>query len=265
MEDVGTKKLISETQKLLDNNSRLQERSRRKNEFLIRSAENLKKVITQRETNNKEQLIQWFTQGILDMTFYEENILVDDEFSEDQNGRERLHLILDALNKPEKIIAEIYGNDKKARDVLGGEIIETVNWRRGALLYMYCCEERGKDAIWDKSHFEQCLKEGVLCLKAMLDVRSPIEEEWKDVLGNDKETYELLSKGIFSDTHVLALMYGGEMCYWFFEQSPASMEFNCQQIGQILLQKYIDLVNGPLKGKGWNSSRANELLGFLNR
>uniref|UniRef100_A0A8C2BB77 Uncharacterized protein n=1 Tax=Cyprinus carpio TaxID=7962 RepID=A0A8C2BB77_CYPCA len=64
---------------------------------------------------------------VLDITFYEENRLVDQEFPEDTSPF-KIQQLLQDLTEPEVLV----------QSVLGLELLECLYWRRGALLYMYC-------------------------------------------------------------------------------------------------------------------------------
>ena len=71
--------------------------------------------------------------------------------------------------------------------------------------------------------------------------------------------------GIYTDTHMLALMYCGEMCYWYVQAVRDGLfdlcpEFDVKVIGSHVLKSYIQAVQGPLKGAGWSCDRAEELL-----
>ena len=74
--------------------------------------------------------------------------------------------------------------------------------------------------------------------------------------------------GVYSDTHVLALMYAGEMCHWFETMATAQIlshyvTFDPYLTGTHMLRTYIDVVIGPLKGQGWSTQRAQDLLTLL--
>lgn len=71
--------------------------------------------------------------------------------------------------------------------------------------------------------------------------------------------------GLFSDVHVLALMYCGEMCFWYhtYAKSSTATEFDAKSTGVKLLRDYINAVKGPLSGKGWNCDRAEQLIKVL--
>ena len=91
------------------------------------------------------------------------------------------------------------------------------------------------------------------------------------------ERFFILISGIFSDTHLLALMYSGELCYWHWkivketttdqsvkESSDAdencSGNFNSVSNGRRLLQKFVNIVQDCFKGRGWDCSRAEQIL-----
>uniref|UniRef100_A0A3P8U5I9 Uncharacterized protein n=1 Tax=Amphiprion percula TaxID=161767 RepID=A0A3P8U5I9_AMPPE len=75
------------------------------------------------ESSNASKLLQDYTQVILDITFYEENKLVDQEFPGDCSAF-KIQQLLEDLTEPES--------------VLGKEPLECLYWRHGALRYMYC-------------------------------------------------------------------------------------------------------------------------------
>ena len=69
--------------------------------------------------------------------------------------------------------------------------------------------------------------------------------------------------GIYSDTHLLGLMYAGEMCYWHVKhQDPQqdNTQFNARDTGRKILNLYIDTVKEYMTGRGWNCDRAEQLL-----
>ena len=82
-------------------------------------------------------------------------------------------------------------------------------------------------------------------------------------------TFIYLDLGIFSDTHMLALMYAGELCYWHSQvlkklPSTHTPKLDSKATGKVLLRKYMEVVEGPLKDQGWNCDRAKELIEILN-
>ncbi|XP_065834659.1 RAB7A-interacting MON1-CCZ1 complex subunit 1-like [Oscarella lobularis] len=128
---------------------------------------------------------------------------------------------------------------------------------------MYCStvrqnEERLKTV---PLQYEEMLRFGIDHLKKMLDVRQPIRGS---VECKDSDTKELLEYGAFSDTHVLGLMYLGEMCDWL-RNLKLEDEENRQitDLEQTVLKTYVKLTEGPLKSHGWSSANARSLLSKL--
>ncbi len=77
--------------------------------------------------------------------------------------------------------------------------------------------------------------------------------------------------GIFSDTHLLTMMYIGEMCFWAVKYEDCSMDsterkedrLHFRDIGTQILHKYVLACEGPLQGQGWNTENAKEILSIL--
>ncbi|XP_063312934.1 RAB7A-interacting MON1-CCZ1 complex subunit 1 [Pelobates fuscus] len=217
-----------------------------------------------------------YSKAILDITFYEENQLVDEDFVCD-----------DALQKVGELIRNLSEPERLARDaklhkkapVIEVEVLECLYWRRGALLYMYC-QTVGERECWhlrNPKTFQQCLSDGVSHLMKMLKMQSPLVLN-EDVSFQDLNTATLLSEGIFSDTHVLALMYCGEMCYWGLKYCSDSQSSNTgpengdrsqdklvafKDIGENVLETYISVCEGPLISQGWKTEKAKTILQFL--
>ncbi|XP_061756349.1 RAB7A-interacting MON1-CCZ1 complex subunit 1 isoform X2 [Nerophis ophidion] len=155
--------------------------------------------------------------------------------------------------------------------VLGLELLECLYWRRGALLYMYChtLHQRKQWIKQNKETFLKCIQEGVRYLMRMLQVRNSVKLNDGVVL-HDTATAGFLSEGIFSDTHLLTMMYIGEMCFWAVKYEDYSSEMmDCKDrlqfrdIGTQILNKYVLACEGPLQGQGWNTENAKEILSVL--
>lgn len=89
--------------------------------------------------------------------------------------------------------------------------------------------------------------------------------------------------GIFSDIHLLAMMYSGEMCYWGLKhcanQQPENHEVNTgvsgasytthkealdfREVGEKILKKYVSVCEGPLKEQEWSTTNAKQILNFF--
>lgn len=93
----------------------------------------------------------------------------------------------------------------------------------------------------------------------------------------------MASSGIFSDIHLLAMMYSGEMCYWGLKHcaeqqaehgdvDPAAAGASCtahsepldfREVGEKILRKYVSVCEGPLKEQEWNTTNAKQILNFF--
>ncbi|NWY20929.1 CE051 protein, partial [Aphelocoma coerulescens] len=229
-------------------------------------------------------LFQLYTQAVLDITYFEENQLVDEDFPEESSLQKLTELIY-ILSEPEDLVRECSINEEPI-NILGAELLECLYWRKGALLYMYChtAKERSEWLQENIATFKKCLNDGVHYLMKMLSFRCPLQLD-EDVSLQDKDTATLLSEGIFSDTHLLAMMYSGEMCYWGLkhcgegkQQSlesidpvsssdlgsrSESLSLDFQETGRNMLTKYVAVCEGPLKGQGWNTTTAKQMLRYF--
>lgn len=93
----------------------------------------------------------------------------------------------------------------------------------------------------------------------------------------------MIFPGIFSDIHLLAMMYSGEMCYWGLkhcaDQQPENHEVDSgvsgasymtrkepldfREVGEKILKKYVSVCEGPLKEQEWNTTNAKQILNFF--
>ncbi|XP_010146682.1 PREDICTED: UPF0600 protein C5orf51 homolog [Eurypyga helias] len=229
-------------------------------------------------------LLQLYTQAVLDITYFEENQLVDEDFPE-ESSLQKVKELTSVLSEPEDLVRECNINEEPI-DILGAELLECLYWRKGALLYMYChtVKERSEWLQENIAVFKKCLNDGVEYLIKMLSFRCPLQLN-EDVSLQDKDTARLLSEGIFSDTHFLAMMYSGEMCYWGLRHcgegkqeslegidSLCNADMGCRsegvsldfrETGKNMLTKYVAVCEGPLKGQGWNTATAKQILGYF--
>ncbi|XP_053556406.1 RAB7A-interacting MON1-CCZ1 complex subunit 1 [Bombina bombina] len=245
--------------------------------------QSLKQLCTEKtEPFNILSILHLYSKAVLDITFFEENQLVNEDFPED-SSQQKVKDLIQMLSEPELLAKEANMGKEPPVVVLEDEVLECLYWRRGALLYMYSHTVREREG-WLCRHastFKQCLNDGVLFLLKMLKTRSPVN--LNDVTFRDLSTATLLNQGIFSDVHVLALMYCGEMCYWMLkycsdkEQSTDdgphkeccnTSQFNLQDFkgtGEKALETYIYVCEGPLSGHGWSTENAKNILQLLNK
>ncbi|XP_019484856.1 PREDICTED: UPF0600 protein C5orf51 homolog isoform X2 [Hipposideros armiger] len=209
--------------------------------FLIRSSAALEKLKLlcgeDKECSSPSNLLELYTQAILDMTYFEENKLVDEDFPEDSS--EKVKELISFLSEPEILVNE---NNKHPK----------------------------------------YLVDGISYLLQMLNYRCPIQLN-EGVSFQDLDTAKLLSEGIFSDIHLLAMMYSGEMCYWGLkhcaDQQPENHEMDTgvsgasctthkelldfREVGEKILKKYVSVCEGPLKEQEWNTTNAKQILNFF--
>ncbi|XP_062456086.1 RAB7A-interacting MON1-CCZ1 complex subunit 1 isoform X1 [Rhea pennata] len=253
--------------------------------FLMKGAATLEKLkdlyTEEKEKTNPSELLQLYAQAVLDITYFEENQLVDEDFPEDYSLQKVKELTC-ILSEPEDLLKECNINEEST-SILGTELFECLYWRKGALLYMYChtVKERSEWLRENISLFKKCLSDGVHYLMKMLSFRCPLQVD-EDVSFQDKDTARLLSEGVFSDTHLLAMMYSGEMCYWGLKHcgerkqkslettdaassrsQSASLAF--REVGKNMLTKYVAACEGPLKGQGWNTTSAKQMLHYFRK
>uniref|UniRef100_A0A8D0JMZ0 RAB7A interacting MON1-CCZ1 complex subunit 1 n=1 Tax=Sus scrofa TaxID=9823 RepID=A0A8D0JMZ0_PIG len=256
-----------------------------KDHFLIRASAALEKLKLlcgeDKECSNPSNLLELYTQAILDMTYFEENKLVDEDFPEDSS--EKVKELISFLSEPEILVKENNMHPKHC-DLLGDELLECLSWRRGALLYMYChsLTKRREWLTRKSSLLKKYLIDGISYLIQMLNFRCPIQLN-EGVSFQDLDTAKLLSEGIFSDIHLLAMMYSGEMCYWGLkhcaDQQPENHEVDTgvsgasyaaykepldfREVGEKILKKYVSVCEGPLKEQEWNTTNAKQILNFF--
>ncbi|XP_005089588.1 UPF0600 protein C5orf51 homolog [Aplysia californica] len=179
------------------------------------------------QESNVVKYLQNIARLVLDSTYLEECTLVNEEFSTPTTWT-TIKEIAGILNNVEKL-AELAVPGKKPVVSLGAEIVECLRWRRGALCYMYgyTLNEAQPDRGYP-DHYKQCLENGVSEILTMLSTRA--NPNWlrshvahntesdrsqeQEVVCNDRTAARLFLEGILSDTHMLALMYCGELCYW---------------------------------------------------
>ncbi|KAM4710317.1 RAB7A-interacting MON1-CCZ1 complex subunit 1 [Discoglossus pictus] len=229
------------------------------------------------ETFNISSFLQLYSKAILDITFFEENRLVDEDFPDD-SSLQKVKDLIHILSEPEHLVEETNLCNKPPL-ALEDDVLECLHWRRGALLYMYCHTVRDRQGWLQKNRslFKQCLKDGVFYLLKMLSSKNPVQ--LNDSSFQDLKTAILLSQGMLSDIHVLALMYCGEMCYWALKYCPNQEDgsnaecydeahmptLDFHEIGTNILEKYISVCEGPLLGHGWSTENAKNILQFLKK
>ncbi|GAB0203148.1 UPF0600 protein C5orf51 [Grus japonensis] len=254
--------------------------------FLAKGSATLEKLkdLCNKGREHPSTLLQLYTQAVLDITYFEENQLVDEDFPE-ESSLQKVKELTCILSEPEDLLRECNINEEPIK-ILGAELLECLYWRKGALLYMYChtAKERSEWLRENIAIFKKCLNDGVHYLMKMLSFRCPLQLN-EDVSLQDKDTARLLGEGIFSDTHLLAIMYSGEMCFWGLRHCgegkqesletidpvsnsdlgcrSQSVSLDFREMGKNMLTKYVAVCEGPLKGQGWNTTTAKQMLCYF--
>ncbi|XP_062984859.1 RAB7A-interacting MON1-CCZ1 complex subunit 1 [Elgaria multicarinata webbii] len=238
-----------------------------------------------RENSTLPRLVQLYTQAVLDITYFEENQLVDEEFPE-ESSLWKVEDLIHVLSEPE-VLADESGASQEPFTVLSTELLECLYWRRGALLYMFCHTVKGrKEWLTKKTDLlKKFLNEGIHYLVKMLEFRCS-DNPHEEFFSQDAATARLVHEGIFSDTHLLAMMYCGEMCYWGLKycakgkeprqstdpepnsEEPGSSHIKVldfRETGEKMLQKYIAACEGPLRLHDWDTKNAKLILDYFKQ
>jgi hypothetical protein len=92
-----------------------------------------------------------------------------------------------------------------------------------------------------------------------------LEASSKEASSSPSSSLSLLQSGLFSDNHVLANIYLGELCFWHLKYSHEWMKFlytewDLKELAIKHLTVYVNAVQNVLKDHGWNCDRALELI-----
>ncbi|KAL4235889.1 hypothetical protein ACF0H5_004278 [Mactra antiquata] len=206
--------------------------------------------------------LQQYAEALLDFTYHDEQILSDiDEFPA-QTTKERIAQIFGYLDKINTMCEKV-SPGCRLEELLGYEIAECLLWRKGALLYGYCSTVKKDDKRLhaECQEYRQCLQKGVRYLQSLFKIRDAILNT-THVLG-ENDTLELLKMGIYSSTHLLALMYAGEMCYWYITSANENTDSvrAARNLGMEMLDIYIQATEQIVELKhGWSNDQAKQYL-----
>ncbi|CAL1529532.1 unnamed protein product [Lymnaea stagnalis] len=255
------------------------------------------------------ECLQGIAQFVLDLTYLEECKLVNEEFLDEASPYTRILYLIGTLSSIEQL-AQKTVKEKQPIEVLGPEVVECIHWRNGALMYMYCHTLNSESEAAFPAHYQQCLEKGIRSLKSMLcsqcspawltEQSTYVAEKELDGEEDDHSSF-LYAQGILSSTHLLALMYCGEMCYWFTKANFEDIKkgeghatpdlvrgdttardtcidiagdtehfdkdncdtINAPQLGQSCLEVYVRAATKQVFAGGWQASRAEEILEYF--
>mmetsp|Transcript_39455 Transcript_39455/g.61528 ORF Transcript_39455/g.61528 Transcript_39455/m.61528 type:complete len:163 (+) Transcript_39455:984-1472(+) len=159
-------------------------------------------------------------------------------------------------------------------ELLGEGVAEAFHWRRGALRYMHVAILNDTGEVLDVSEVDEAL----LQLLRMLQTRGKrMAASVDDAEGND-DVKRMIQEGILSDTHLLATVYSGEICYWACmnfskpgSQISSEHAARLRGLGIEYLERYLWAIDTMTKagpgsvGHGWDSERAKGLLSELKK
>lgn len=208
--------------------------------------------------------LQQFAEAILDFTYHDEQVLTDEDEFPEQNSKERIAVIFVYLEKIRSMCEKI-SPGSRLEELLGNEIAECILWRKGALLYAYCATVRKDEERLKKEmvEYRQNLQKGVHYLQSLFKIRDAVLDTTH--VPGENDTLELLKMGVYSSTHLLALMYAGEMCYWFITSAKESTDAEraAHNLGQEMLDTYIQAVEQMPELQGWSNDQAKKYLSEL--
>uniref|UniRef100_A0A803YBD9 Uncharacterized protein n=1 Tax=Meleagris gallopavo TaxID=9103 RepID=A0A803YBD9_MELGA len=89
-----------------------------------------------KEKAQHSTILQLYTQAVLDITYFEESQLVDEDFA-GESSLQKVKELICILSDPEDLVRECSINEEPV-NILSTDLVECLYWRKGALLYMYC-------------------------------------------------------------------------------------------------------------------------------
>jgi len=236
--------------------------------------------VTETIKNDASKILKDYAQAVLDFTFIDEQRVVDRDFPKDE--RQRMHDIVSQLDKPfifarsvaslVSIQSEISPNpaiELMVVNLLTIELVECLHWRKGALGFMFSATmiQQNRNEELEDDFLESSIKhlESMMEVRKKYDTSAQISPRVVKGRGGD-EIEELTRNGVWSDSHLLALMYTGEMCYWRYScwkgTAIENVEYKKKAID--VLSTYENLVTKFTSLKGWKADRAQQLLKELN-
>ncbi|XP_054160941.1 RAB7A-interacting MON1-CCZ1 complex subunit 1-like [Oppia nitens] len=168
------------------------------------------------------------------------------------------------------------------KTLLGIDICECLLWRKAALLYAFCNSKLNAGikfvdntvVVEDNSDLRdeetrhkllQYLIDGIQWFRQFLSQRQPFEVNSGAEMVPMTSSESLLTNNIFSDNHLLSLMYLSEMCVWYHNYSNhwrlyLYTGFDVEEWAKYCLRLYINSVDNHFNTIGWNCDKAKQLL-----
>lgn len=228
-------------------------------EELVNASEKLREC-----QSNKDcaELYKTYLKVVLDATYKRENELVNDEFC-DSNSVNDINEIISILTDAERLCQHF---ESQSIMILNEEMVKCFRWRKGALLYMYCAtihSDPNRKTVMKESHLKKLLSDGMMYLvNAVTTSKSSLH----NFASNSSDSLALINKVACNSTELLAMMYAGEMGYWYetlpSQKTSSSEGYPTRELTMALLSNYVQIVERP-EFHGWSSKKAKELLNTL--
>ncbi|XP_051499570.1 RAB7A-interacting MON1-CCZ1 complex subunit 1 isoform X2 [Apus apus] len=182
-------------------------------------------------------LLQLYTQAVLDITYFEENQLVDEDFPEESSLQKVIELIC-VLSEPEDLVRECNINEECLTDGVN-YLMKMLNFR--------CPLELNENVSFQDKDTARLLSEGVFSdtyLLAMMYSGEMCYWGLQHCGEGEEESLEVIDPTSNS----------GLGC----RSQSVSLDF--RETGRNVLSKYVAVCEGPLRDQGWNTATAKQML-----
>lgn len=251
------------------------------------------------EQNNRQLVatIEKYAKTVLSITWDQELVITSDDFRT-QNSEKvmtSIQFLLDGIRQLCQELDESPANDQildhngyqSVRSLLGVDFAECLLWRKAGLLYAFCnCKLNSglklnadsvliedSDQLSDelKHKLLQYLIDGIQWFRHFLSQRQSFDDVLSTPTDQSLNSSEaLIAHNIFSDNHLLSLMYLSEMCFWYQKYSNHwrlylhTNGFDVEECAKRCLNLYINAVENHFKSLGWNCDKAKQLLHLID-
>eukprot|EP00698_Gefionella_okellyi_P024835 TRINITY_DN8871_c0_g1_i1.p1 TRINITY_DN8871_c0_g1~~TRINITY_DN8871_c0_g1_i1.p1 ORF type:complete len:268 (+),score=68.63 TRINITY_DN8871_c0_g1_i1:27-830(+) len=207
------------------------------------------------------QLLRVFAWVVMDVTFESEQSVVEHEFPEGSASKvteitQQLESRVTAARTLCALCNDAELDMGTASTVVHGtDLAELLFWRKGALKYMFAKTQLDRGELVDIT----VLQDSIVDLRLFRAVQQKKQQQSKGVpIGEGGEQVaQLVSKDIYSDTHMLSVAYEAELCFVLWKRYKLD-EYLPKAREVILL--YIAVADGPLAGTGWDTTGMQAML-----
>ena len=244
------------------------------------------------------ETIKKYGKTVLSITWDQELVITSDDFRTENSEKvmnsiqyllDGIRQLCDELDDNRRTDQTVDVNDyQSVRSLLGTDFVECLLWRKAGLLYAFCnCKlSSGLKLTTDSVLIEdnkqlsdeevrhkilQHLIDGIQWFRLFLSQRKSFDEVMAGAGDQPLTTSEsLIAHNIFSDNHLLSLMYLSEMCFWYQKYSNHwrlylhTNGFDVEECAKRCLKLYINGVENHFKPFGWNCDKAIQLLNLID-